>query len=107
MPRWSGRLLRQQLASQRSSGTDQGSQFTSQVFLDTLRQKQTIQISMDGKGRATDNAFVERIWRTVKYEYIYLHAHLSGIELHHGLKAWFDYYNTQRRHQSLDGKRPW
>lgn len=85
--------------------TDQGSQFTSKVFLDMLRE-QPLQISMDGKGRAIDNVFIERLWRTVKYEHIYLHVYEDGKTLHKGLTDFFRKYNHQRRHQKLDYKTP-
>ena len=85
--------------------TDQGSQFTSDVFIDVLKDNQ-IQISMDGKGRATDNIFIERLWRTVKYDDIYLHAYENGFELYQGLKKFFKFYNEQRRHSSIGNKRP-
>lgn len=85
--------------------TDQGSQFTSDVFTEVLKNNQ-IQISMDGKGRATDNIFVERLWRTIKYEDIYLHAYENGIELYQGLKKYFKFYNYTRRHSSIKNKRP-
>jgi putative transposase len=80
--------------------TDQGSQFTSEVFTGLLK-GENIQISMDGKGRAIDNIFIERLWRTVKYEQIYLHVVEDGVQLYEGLHAYFDFYNNQRPHQSL------
>ena len=85
--------------------TDQGSQFTSDDFLKPLKDH-GIQISMDGKGRCIDNIFVERLWRTVKYEYIYLHAFATGSELRKGLREWFEWYNQERLHQSLEYKTP-
>ena len=80
--------------------TDQGSQFTSQLFLAPLKER-NIRISMDGRGRALDNAFIERLWRTVKYEYIYLHEHTSLAELRDGLRRFFYEYNFLRPHQAL------
>ena len=80
--------------------TDQGSQFTSQLFLASLKERE-IRISMDGRGRALDNAFIERLWRTVKYEYIYLHEHSSLTELREGLRRYFYEYNFLRPHQAL------
>ena len=80
--------------------TDQGVQFTSQAFTEVLLNK-SIKISMDGRGRALDNVFVERLWRTVKYEHIYLHDYQSVMELKRGLKNYFEFYNQQRLHQSL------
>lgn len=85
--------------------TDQGSQFTSEVFTGLLKEK-NIQISMDGKGRAIDNIFIERLWRTVKYEYVYLHAVEDGVQLYDGLTKYFTFYNHQRPHQSLQYKTP-
>jgi putative transposase len=85
--------------------TDQGSQFTSDVFIGVLIDNK-ITISMDGKGRATDNIFIERLWRSVKYEEVYLHAYETGLELFKGLKRYFDFYNQERRHTSLNNSRP-
>lgn len=85
--------------------TDQGSQFTSETFTKVL-QDENIQISMDGKGRACDNIFIERLWRSVKYENIYLHAYQDGVELYDGLKEYFEFYNHKRYHQSLYYKTP-
>jgi putative transposase len=81
--------------------TDQGSQFTSAVFTDYLLENK-VRISMDGRGRATDNIFIERLWRSVKQENIYLNAYENGRELYAGLKTYFDFYNQKRPHQSLD-----
>jgi putative transposase len=80
--------------------TDQGSQFTSNDFIEVLI-GQEILISMDGKGRALDNIFVERFWRTIKYEYIYLHEFKDGKELVDGLLKFIQFYNFERKHQSL------
>lgn len=85
--------------------TDQGSQFTSQLFLAPLKER-NIRISMDGRGRALDNAFIERLWRTVKYEYIYLHEHTSLAELRDGLRRFFYEYNFLRPHQALQYRTP-
>ena len=85
--------------------TDQGSQFTSQLFLAPLKERK-IRISMDGRGRALDNAFIERLWRTVKYEYIYLHEHASLGDLRHGLRRFFYEYNFLRPHQALQYRTP-
>ena len=85
--------------------TDQGSQFTSKDFTGILL-KNEIQISMDGKGRAIDNIFIERLWRSIKYEDIYLHAYADGIALYKGIKDYFLFYNNDRFHQSLDYQRP-
>ena len=85
--------------------TDQGSQFTSEVFIDKLKAHQ-IQISMDGKGRAIDNIFIERFWKTIKYEDIYLKVYENGIDLYQGVKAFVNFYNQERPHQSLDYQTP-
>jgi putative transposase len=85
--------------------TDQGSQFTGYAFTETLLSA-GVRISMDGKGRWVDNVMVERLWRTVKYEYIYLNAFMDGKELRQGLVQWFEYYNTERVHSSLDWDTP-
>jgi putative transposase len=80
--------------------SDQGSQFTSEAFIGVLK-AHDVQISMDGRGRALDNVFVERLWRSVKYEDIYLKAYAGVPELLIGLTEYFDRYNTLRPHQSL------
>jgi putative transposase len=85
--------------------TDQGSQFTSHAFINAL-EKEKIKISMDGRGRALDNIFVERLWRTVKYEDIYLRDYSTMTDLILGLAQYFAYYNTERPHQALDYKTP-
>jgi putative transposase len=85
--------------------TDQGSQFTSSDFTGRL-QKAGISISMDGRGRALDNIFVERLWRTVKYEDIYLKGYATPREVFGGLGEYFPYYNEQRPHQALDYRTP-
>ena len=85
--------------------TDQGSQFTSEAFTDVLKSN-GIKISMDGRGRCTDNIFIERLWWTVKYHYLHLHSFENGNELQKGLKKWFEYYNRERTHQSLDRMTP-
>lgn len=85
--------------------TDQGSQFTSDVFTELIKSAE-IRISMDGKGRAIDNIFIERLWRSVKYENIYLHSYEDGVSLYEGLNEYFRFYNTERLHQSLNYKTP-
>lgn len=80
--------------------TDQGSQYTSEIFVSTVH-KHDIALSMDGKGRATDNACVERLWRSVKYEKVYLNPANNGLDLNGQLVEYFDYYNHQRRHSSI------
>lgn len=85
--------------------TDQGSQFTSFDFTAVLRDAE-IRISMDGRGRWMDNVFIERLWRSLKYECVYLNAFETGSELRAGLGRWITYYNTQRPHSGLAGKTP-
>ena len=85
--------------------TDQGSQFTSQEFTQVL-QDRGVKISMDGKGRYADNIFVERLWRTVKYEEVYLKAYASAGEARRELGAYFQFYNDQRPHQALGYRTP-
>lgn len=85
--------------------TDQGSQFTSQDFT-TLLRTNGIAISMDGKGSWRDNVFVERLWRTVKYEEVYLRAYDSVSEARESLRRYFDFYNGRRPHSSLDRRTP-
>ena len=85
--------------------TDQGSQFTSEAFTNILISN-GISISMDGKGRWVDNVYVERLWRSVKYEDIYLRAYCSLTEARHGLADYFEFYNNRRRHQGLDDRTP-
>jgi putative transposase len=86
--------------------TDQGSQFTSQEFVNAVLRKD-IRFSMDGRGRALDNIFVERLWRSVKYENVYLQDYQSVLEAKKGLGQYFQFYNTQRPHQSLEYKTPY
>jgi putative transposase len=85
--------------------SDQGSQYTSTAFTQRLLEAE-IQISMDGKGRCFDNIFIERLWRTLKYEDIYLKDYTDGHALWHGLSAYLDFYNHQRLHQSLAYRPP-
>jgi len=80
--------------------TDQGSQFTGFDFIDVLKDAK-IKISMDGKGRWMDNVFIERLWRSLKYECVYLHAFETGSETRAGIGRWIDYYNSRRPHSSL------
>ena len=81
--------------------TDQGSQFTSEVFTGAVKSSE-IRLSMDGKGRAIDNVFIERFWRTIKYEKIYLNPPQDGLDLYALVAEYMDYYNHRRRHSSLD-----
>jgi putative transposase len=85
--------------------TDQGSQFTSNAFTEVLKDHD-IQISMDGRGRFQDNIFIERLWWTVKHQYLYLRTFDNGTELREGLKEWFKFYNGERPHQSLNDYTP-
>jgi putative transposase len=85
--------------------TDQGSQFTSDDFTGTLKEH-AITISMDGKGRCMDNVFVERLWRSLKYEEVYLNAYATVAEAKVGIGAWLDFYNEERPHQSLGYRTP-
>lgn len=85
--------------------TDQGSQFTSEEFTGVLK-RHGIRISMDGKGRWVDNVFVERLWRSVKYEEVYLKAYDSIVHARDSLASYFAFYNSERRHQSLDRRTP-
>ena len=85
--------------------SDQGSQFTSTDFTDMLKER-GIAISMDGRGAWRDNIFVERLWRSVKYEEVYLHAYDSVREARAGIARYFDFYNARRPHSSLDKKTP-
>lgn len=85
--------------------TDQGSQFTSSAFISVLEQN-AIQISMDGKGCWRDNVFVERLWKSVKYEEIYLHGYDNVSIARQALNRYFDFYNRRRPHSTLDGRTP-
>ena len=85
--------------------TDQGSQFTSPRFTGVL-QEAGVRISMGGRGRWMDNVFIERLWRSLKYECVYLHAFETGSELRAGLSRWITYYNARRPHSALAGRTP-
>ena len=85
--------------------TDQCCQFTSEAFTSVLK-TWNIKISMDGKGRFRDNIFVERLWRSLKYERIYLKSYETGLELSKDLTSWFNWYNENRKHSSLDKQTP-
>ena len=85
--------------------TDQGAQFTSDAFTQTL-QERGIRVSMDGKGRYLDNIFVERLWRSIKYEEVYLKAYQTVAEARAGINAYLEFYNRQRPHQSLGYRTP-
>ena len=92
--------LRSGRAAPLISNTDQGSQFTSPLFLDAV-QSAGVEVSMDGRGRWMDNRFIERLWRSVKYEDIYLQDYGGGLDAGRGLGKWFDHYNQERPHQAL------
>src|SRR5699024_9979288 len=85
--------------------TDQGSQFTSAAFTGTLAAAGT-RISMDGRGRWMDNVFIERLWRSLKYEDVYLKGYADGREARAGIGAWIAFYNHQRPHQALGDRTP-
>lgn len=85
--------------------TDQGSQFTSFAWTDRLR-RLGVRISMDGKGRFLDNIFVERLWRSLKYECVYLHAWETGSQAKAGIGKWIEFYNNRRPHSALGGRPP-
>jgi putative transposase len=99
--------LRRALVSSRPEifNTDQGVQFTAQSFTSTLEET-GIRISMDGRGRALDNIFIERLWRSVKYEDIYLKEYVDVSALEAGLDSYFGFYNQERLHQSLSYRTP-
>lgn len=86
--------------------SDQGCQYTSAAYLDVLRSHPAIQISMDGRGRCMDNIFTERLWRSVKYEDVYLKQYRTIDEVRAGLTAYFTFYNHERVHQALDYRTP-
>jgi putative transposase len=87
------------------SNTDQGSQFTSPGFVDAV-QSAGVEVSMDGRGRWIDNRFIERLWRSVKYEDIYINDYGDGLSAGRGLGMWFEKYNNQRPHQALGNATP-
>jgi len=97
---WALRIARPEIFN-----TDQGVQFTSEAFTQMLLDWQ-IRISMDGRGRALDNVFVERLWRTVKYEEVYLSDYATVADAYEGLKRYFRFYNCERGHQSLGNQTP-
>jgi putative transposase len=85
--------------------TDQGSQFTSADFTDYLLER-GIKVSMDGRGRWIDNVFIERLWRSLKYEEVYLHAYEDLVAARKGIKAYFEFFNDERPHQALGNQTP-
>lgn len=105
---WIVQLVREAIhrhGKPRILNSDQGSQFTSDEYIGLLKEC-GIQISMDGKGRATDNIFIERLWRSLKYEHVYLHPANNGLDLYQGISHWFCFYNEERQHQNLGYRRP-
>ena len=94
------------LGNPENVNNDKGSQFTADEFSQYVTEELEISLSMDGKGRAIDNIFIERLWRSVKYEHVYLFPASDGLECYQGLKKYFEYYNNERRHQSLDDETP-
>lgn len=86
--------------------SDRGSHFTSNRYTDILDSRETIQISMDGRGRCMDNIFTERFWRSLKYENVYLSEYRNASEAEQGIGEYMTFYNEQRKHQSLDYKTP-
>lgn len=86
--------------------TDQGSQYTSEIFTEYVSMLYETKLSMDGKGRATDNAFIERFWRSIKYEYIYLNPTNNALQLYHGIKNYIEYYNDHLRQRNLENRTP-
>lgn len=97
------RVLKRAIARHGTPGiinSDQGSQFTCALWTEWV-ESLDIQVSMDGRGRATDNIYIERLWRTVKRDYIYISPCENGTELFKGLKMFFDYYNNRKRHQGI------
>lgn len=103
-----GEVLEEALSQRRPEifNTDQGVQFTSRSFTSRL-EAAGVMISMDGKGRALDNVFIERLWWSVKYEHVYLHSHSTVQSLHRGLRDYLEYFNCTRLHQSLEYHTPW
>jgi putative transposase len=102
---WEGALRAGQQAPL-ISNTDQGAQFTSPLFVDAV-ESAGVEVSMDGRGRWLDNRFIERLWRSVKYEDIYLQDYDGGLDAVRGLGRWFDSYNQERPHQALGYATPW
>jgi len=86
--------------------TDQGSQFTSDKFTTLILKDGQTRLSMDGKGRATDNAYIERYWRSLKYEKLYLNPATDGLDLYTHIRDYVDYYNHRRRHSGIENNRP-
>lgn len=106
---WCTDVVRQAVAQHGTPeilNTDQGSQFTADVFTRYVTEHAGIRLSMDGKGRAIDNVFIERFWRSLKYEHVYLRPSSDGVECYRGISEYMDYYNHERRHTSVGGIPP-
>jgi putative transposase len=106
--RWCCEVLKETISKHSAPeicNTDQGSQFTSLDFTGILKEH-NVKISMDGKERATDNAVIERLWRSIKQENIYRNVYETALELYQGLYRYFEFYNTERPHQSVNHKPP-
>lgn len=107
---WVSKLMRQTMeiyGNPEIINTDQGSQYTSDEFTAVvLNERENVKLSMDGKGRATDNAFIETLWKTIKYEKIYLNPPQDGIQLYEMVEEFMNDYNHQRRHSQIDDRRP-
>jgi len=104
---WCTELLNdtvEQYGAPKIHNSDQGSQYTSDLYIETLKKHQ-IQISMDGKGRALDNIYIERFWKSLKYEKIHLNPPNGGLDLYQKVKEYIEFYNTKRRHTEI-GKVP-
>ncbi len=86
--------------------SDQGTQFTSDEYVDYVKSLESTKISMDGKGKAIDNIFIERFWRTIKYDKIYIHCPKNGLELFQICEEFINYYNFERPHQTIDYQIP-
>ena len=87
--------------------TDQGAQYTSKAFVSAVTGREGVRLSMDGKGRASDNVFTERFWRTIKYEEVYLREYEDGRHAWESLNRYIHYYNHERPHSRLGGATPW
>ena len=86
--------------------SDQGCQFTCKAWIEACAQHPQMSVSMDGRGRAKDNIWIERFWKTIKYEYIYIQPEENGAALNSGIKRFIDNYNYHRRHQGIDRQVP-
>ena len=105
-PRWTwSRTAARRTGGEEIFKADQGSQFTSEALASMLL-AQGVQVSMDGRGRCMDNVFVERLWRSIKYEEVYLKAYQNGTEARKGIGAYLAFYNQERPHQALGYRSP-